>query len=101
MLTEKPRGKTILTWFQRFPRQDAIHVYDPLLGDIIMPMSPQALRDVLSTHSMDFEKPEGCNTLLATVGGRHGHNMTIIAIYCNTPIYCNLNNMRVGSLVTI
>jgi cytochrome P450 len=69
MLTEKPRGKTILSWFQCFAGQDAIHVYDPLLGDIIMPMSPQALRDVLSTHSMDFEKPEGCNTLLATVGG--------------------------------
>ncbi|KAM0696270.1 hypothetical protein Q7P36_003516 [Cladosporium allicinum] len=69
MLTEKPRGKTILSWFQRFASQDAIHIYDPLLGDIIMPMSPQALRDVLSTRSMDFEKPEGCNTLLATVGG--------------------------------
>jgi hypothetical protein len=32
---------------------------------------------------------------------RHGHNMAIIAIYCNTPIYCNYNNMKVTSSATI
>ena len=35
------------------------------------------------------------------VGIRHGHNMAIIAIYCNTPIYCNYNNMKVASSATI
>jgi hypothetical protein len=49
MLKENPRGKTALSWFQHFAGEDAIYVYDPLLGNIVMPMSPQALRDVLST----------------------------------------------------
>jgi cytochrome P450 len=69
VLKENPRGKTALSWFQRCAGEDAIHVYDPLLGDMIMPVSPQALRDVLSIHAKDFEKPEGSSTLLATIGG--------------------------------
>jgi cytochrome P450 len=69
-LIESPRGKTALSWFKEFPEDDAIHIYDPLLGDIVVPISPCALRDALSTNSRDYIKPEASIELLATVGGK-------------------------------
>jgi cytochrome P450 len=69
-LDESPRGETALSWFKRFPENDAIHIYDPLLGDIVVPISPCALRDVLSTNSRDYIKPEASIELLAAVGGK-------------------------------
>lgn len=69
-LDESTRGETALSWFKRFPEDDAIHIYDPLLGDIVVPISPSALRDVLSTNSRDYIKPEASIELLAAVGGK-------------------------------
>jgi hypothetical protein len=69
-LIDSPHGKTALSWFKRFPEDDAIHIYDPLLGDIVIPISPCALREVLPTNSQDYIKPEASIELVATVGGK-------------------------------
>ncbi|USP81320.1 hypothetical protein yc1106_08594 [Curvularia clavata] len=59
-----------MSWFQQNQGEDAIRLYDPILGDIVMPKSIRALRDGLSEKTEDFEKPEGVCELFSIIGGR-------------------------------
>ncbi|PPJ57446.1 hypothetical protein CBER1_04401 [Cercospora berteroae] len=69
-LMEPSRGQTALSWFTRFQGEDAIRIYDPIIGDIVMPMSPDALRDGLANKFQDYQKSPGLAKLYSLFGGK-------------------------------
>jgi len=69
VIAERPRGKTPLSWFRKHPDADAVVMHSPLGRCVIFPASPDALRDIISTNSYDWEKPWGIRAFLGRVIG--------------------------------
>ncbi|RMZ85497.1 hypothetical protein DV736_g6581, partial [Chaetothyriales sp. CBS 134916] len=68
-VTTVQRGKRPLEWVKKWPGADLINIRIIGYGSILLLVSPQAHRDVLSTHAADFEKPEaGRNYLSGLLG---------------------------------
>ncbi|KAB8272176.1 cytochrome P450 [Aspergillus minisclerotigenes] len=66
---ERPRGKTALKWMTTIPNQGLIQ-FGEFSGRLyLLPTTPQALIDVLSTRAYDYAKPEGLRRFIARVVG--------------------------------
>lgn len=63
MIYESPRGKTALRWMSMLP--DAQLIRMPGIAAPILVSGPDALRDILNTHSYEFEKPWGLRAFLS------------------------------------
>ncbi|KAF2759386.1 cytochrome P450 [Pseudovirgaria hyperparasitica] len=57
LLLEEPRGTTPLAWFKQHPTAHALHTHGLIEGSTILPISPDALRDVFSAHAYGHTKP--------------------------------------------
>lgn len=66
---ESPRGKTPLDWINQLSNADLIHIRGAFNVGTLLPVSPAALRDIMSTNTYDFEKPWGARAFLARVIG--------------------------------
>lgn len=69
MLYESPRGKTALKWMEQLPNAEMIAVPGRVGLAPVIVSGPEALRDILSTHADDFEKPWGIRAFLARAIG--------------------------------
>ncbi|KAK5070791.1 hypothetical protein LTR64_007432 [Lithohypha guttulata] len=69
ILGERPRGKTPLAWFHRYPDADVIHMHGLFGKQVLYPASPEALRDIFSTNSYHWAKPWGIRAFLARIIG--------------------------------
>lgn len=69
LIAERPRGKTPLKWFKQYPDAGLIAMYGAFNDARLFPVSPEALRDIMSTNVYDFEKPFGARAFLARVIG--------------------------------
>ncbi|KAH7038527.1 hypothetical protein B0J12DRAFT_744080 [Macrophomina phaseolina] len=58
LVTETPRGDTVLRWMQAHPHSDLLRLRTTLgFGfTLLYPVSPTALRDVMSTNTYDFSR---------------------------------------------
>lgn len=69
MIYESPRGKTALKWMEKLPDAELIVIPDQAGLAPVIVSGPDALRDILSTHADDFEKPWGVRAFLARAIG--------------------------------
>jgi hypothetical protein len=69
MLFDSPRGKTPLNWIRTIPNEGLIHFRDTLNRSFLMATSHQALLDIMSTNTYDFEKPWLVRNFLARIIG--------------------------------
>lgn len=99
LVTETPRGETVLRWMQDHPQTDLLRLRTTLGFGFTMlyPLSPTALRDVMSTNTYDFVKPWGLRAFLARIigfglitseGNPHKHQRKAL-----TPAF-NIKNIR-------
>lgn len=68
IVTEQPRGNTPLEWIKANPNVDVLHSRSAFESRLF-PVSPAALRDVLSTNAYDYVKPWGFRAFLARLIG--------------------------------
>lgn len=69
VIIETPRGKSMLKWAKEHPGVDIVRNCDWLGEQGLYPLSPDALRDIMSTSTYDFEKPINArNTLARFIG---------------------------------
>lgn len=69
LITEIPRGSTPLKWMKEFPDADMVVMQNWFGGERILPISPRALRDIMST-SESIKSTLGGMFRLTSVG-RH------------------------------
>lgn len=70
LVTEMPRGKTPLIGATANPNADILILKGVRFSpEVIVPISPAALRDLMSTNTYDFVKPYGLRHFLASVIG--------------------------------
>ncbi|KAJ4390859.1 hypothetical protein N0V93_004458 [Gnomoniopsis smithogilvyi] len=68
-LYESPRGKSALRWMESKPDAQLIRTPGAVGLSPILVAGPDALRDILNTHSYDFVKPWGVRAFLARAIG--------------------------------
>jgi hypothetical protein len=69
ILFDSPRGKTPLEWMRTIPNDGLIHFRDTLNRSFLLATNHQALLDVMSTNTYDFEKPWLIRNFLARIIG--------------------------------
>ena len=69
MLFDSPRGKSPLKWIRTIPNDGLIHFRDTLNRSFLLATNHQALLDVMSTNTYDFEKPWLIRNFLARIIG--------------------------------
>ncbi|CAG8047525.1 unnamed protein product [Penicillium olsonii] len=69
LIFDTPRGSTPLIWMKTIPNEGIIHMRDNLNTSYILPTNHQALLDVMSTNTYDFEKPWRMRNFLARIIG--------------------------------
>ncbi|KAF2762012.1 cytochrome P450 [Pseudovirgaria hyperparasitica] len=70
LIIESPRGSTPLKWVTENPHVDILNIKGlRFMPETIIPISPSALRDLMSTNTYDFVKPSGLRTFLGGIIG--------------------------------
>lgn len=66
---DEPRGRIPLEWMRTIPNEGLIHYRDVLQRSHLLATNHQALLDIMSTHTYDFEKPFRARDFLARIIG--------------------------------
>ncbi|PLB48551.1 putative cytochrome P450 monooxygenase [Aspergillus steynii IBT 23096] len=69
ILLDEPRGRLPLEWMKTIPNEGLIHFRDFLNRSHLLVTNHQALLDIMSTHTYDFEKPWRARDFLARIIG--------------------------------
>ncbi|KAJ5951503.1 uncharacterized protein N7479_009916 [Penicillium vulpinum] len=69
LVFDSPRGTKPLHWIKTVPNEGLIHMRDIFNQSYVIPTSHQALLDVMSTNTYDFEKPWRMRNFLARIIG--------------------------------
>ncbi|KAJ5260532.1 hypothetical protein N7478_012137 [Penicillium angulare] len=97
IIFDSPRGQAVLNWMKTIPNDGLIHMRDPVGQSYLVATNHQALLDVMSTNTYDFEKPWRARSFLARILGfglilseGHAHKKQRKAL---TPAF-NIKNIR-------
>ncbi|KAL1963332.1 hypothetical protein VTN77DRAFT_8453 [Rasamsonia byssochlamydoides] len=69
IIFDSPRGKTPLEWIRTIPNDGLIHWRDIFNRSYLLATNHQALLDIMSTNTYDFEKPWRVREFLARIIG--------------------------------
>lgn len=69
ILMDSPRGAKPLQWMRDIPNDGLIHFRGPLNVSHLLATNHQALLDIMSTNTYDFEKPWKAREFLARIIG--------------------------------
>ena len=69
IIFDSPRGHTPLEWMRSVPNDGLIHMRDSIIKSYLIVTNHQALLDVMSTNTYDFEKPWRARNFLARILG--------------------------------
>jgi hypothetical protein len=69
LVFDSPRGTKPLQWMKTVPNEGLIHMRDTFNRSYVIPTNHQALLDVMSTNTYDFEKPWRMRNFLARIIG--------------------------------
>ncbi|CAG8260658.1 unnamed protein product [Penicillium nalgiovense] len=69
LVFDSPRGTKPLQWMKTVPNEGLIHMRDTFNQSYVIPTNHQALLDVMSTNTYDFEKPWRMRNFLARIIG--------------------------------
>ncbi|KAH8432508.1 cytochrome P450 [Aspergillus melleus] len=69
IIFDDPRGRLPLQWMKTIPNEGLIHFRDVVNRSHLVVTSHQALLDIMSTHTYDFEKPWRARDFLARIIG--------------------------------
>lgn len=69
MIFDSPRGRLPLDWMRTVPNEGVIHLRDMIGQSYLIATNHQALLDIMSTHTYDFEKPWRARNFLARILG--------------------------------
>lgn len=66
---ETPRGQSPLHWMKTIPNNGLLHFRDHINRSVLVATNHQALLDIMSTNTYDFEKPWPLRSFLARIIG--------------------------------
>lgn len=69
VIFDSPRGRLPLHWMKTIPNEGLIHMRDSLCQSYLIATNHQALLDIMSTSTYDFEKPWRARNFLARILG--------------------------------
>jgi hypothetical protein len=69
IIFDSPRGRTPLEWMKTIPNDGLIHMRDSISQSYLIATNHQALLDIMSTNTYDFEKPWRARNFLARILG--------------------------------
>ncbi|KAJ5742048.1 hypothetical protein N7533_011457 [Penicillium manginii] len=69
IIFDSPRGRTPLEWMKTVPNDGLIHMRDSISQSYLIATNHQALLDIMSTNTYDFEKPWRARNFLARILG--------------------------------
>ena len=69
IIFDSPRGHLPLEWMKTIPNEGLIHTRDLISQSLLIPTNHQALLDIMSTNTYDFEKPWRARNFLARILG--------------------------------
>lgn len=69
VIFDSPRGRLPLHWMKTVPNDGLIHMRDTLSQSYLIATNHQALLDIMSTNTYDFEKPWRARNFLARILG--------------------------------
>ncbi|KAJ5808971.1 hypothetical protein N7474_010240 [Penicillium riverlandense] len=69
IIFDSPRGRLPLQWMKTIPNDGLIHMRDTISQSYLLPTNHQALLDIMSTNTYDFEKPWRARNFLARILG--------------------------------
>lgn len=69
IIFDSPRGRSPLHWMKTIPNDGLIHMRDMISQSYLIPTNHQALLDIMSTNTYDFEKPWRARNFLARILG--------------------------------
>lgn len=69
IIMDSPRGSLPLEWMRTIPNEGLIHFRDTFQRSNLVATNHQALLDVMSTNTYDFEKPWKVRAFLARILG--------------------------------
>ncbi|KAJ5112021.1 hypothetical protein N7532_000066 [Penicillium argentinense] len=69
IIFDSPRGRTPLEWMKTIPNDGLIHMRDTISQSYLIATNHQALLDIMSTNTYDFEKPWRARNFLARILG--------------------------------
>lgn len=69
VIFDSPRGRLPLLWMKTIPNDGLIHIRDSLGQSYLIATNHQALLDIMSTSTYDFEKPWRARDFLARILG--------------------------------
>ncbi|KAH1355451.1 hypothetical protein KXW75_002462, partial [Aspergillus fumigatus] len=69
VIFDNPRGRLPLQWMKTIPNEGLIHFRDVFNRSHLLPTTHQALLDIMSTNTYDFEKPWRAREFLARIIG--------------------------------
>ncbi|RHZ62720.1 hypothetical protein CDV55_106203 [Aspergillus turcosus] len=69
IIFDNPRGRLPLQWMKTIPNEGLIHFRDVFHRSHLLPTNHQALLDIMSTNTYDFEKPWRAREFLARIIG--------------------------------
>lgn len=69
IIFDNPRGSLLLHWMKSIPNEGLIHFRDPVNNSYLVATNHQALLDIMSTNTYDFEKPRRVRDFLARIIG--------------------------------
>ncbi|KAF4212512.1 hypothetical protein CNMCM8980_000902 [Aspergillus fumigatiaffinis] len=69
IIFDNPRGRLPLQWMKTIPNEGLIHFRDVFNRSHLLPSNHQALLDIMSTNTYDFEKPWRAREFLARIIG--------------------------------
>lgn len=69
IIFDSPRGRLPLHWMKTIPNDGLIHLRDSISQSYLLATNHQALLDIMSTNTYDFEKPWRARNFLARILG--------------------------------
>ncbi|KAJ6100465.1 hypothetical protein N7499_000095 [Penicillium canescens] len=69
IIFDSPRGRMPLHWMKTIPNEGLIHMRDMICKSYVIATNHQALLDIMSTNTYDFEKPWRFRNFLARIIG--------------------------------
>lgn len=69
IIFDSPRGRMPLHWMKTIPNEGLIHLRDTIGQSYLLATNHQALLDIMSTNTYDFEKPWRARNFLARILG--------------------------------
>ncbi|KAK2807026.1 hypothetical protein FQN50_005600 [Emmonsiellopsis sp. PD_5] len=69
IMFDEPRGRLPLKWMKTIPNDGLLHFVDSFGRNFLLPTNHQALLDIMSTNTYDFEKPGKVRHFLARIIG--------------------------------